>query len=189
MKAAAKTGRRGHRDSALLFLYLSASCNLSAWLSSCGTAALRGDWVELDSGSLPISRVKKGAPSVHPIRGPEMRVLRRLKRGRQKGTGTELWTFFGVFLHTGTQSQSPFVDYLFPVGYSLSRRGTLINAEGQAYSKPAALIGAYQRLFFERTFLTVISFCHSCPKVTLVVPALRRPRDLAPRRQKRLADC
>jgi type 1 fimbriae regulatory protein FimB/type 1 fimbriae regulatory protein FimE len=27
-----------------------------------------------------VSRIKKGTPSVHPIRGPEIRALRRLKR-------------------------------------------------------------------------------------------------------------
>ncbi len=27
-----------------------------------------------------VSRVKKGTPSVHPVRGPEIRALRRLKR-------------------------------------------------------------------------------------------------------------
>ena len=42
--------------------------------------ALRWDQVELNSGSLHVSRIKKGTLSVHPIRGPEIRALRRLKR-------------------------------------------------------------------------------------------------------------
>jgi len=42
--------------------------------------ALQWDVVELDGGRLHVSRVKEGIPSVHPLRGPEIRALRRLRR-------------------------------------------------------------------------------------------------------------
>ena len=74
MKAAAKTGRHGHRDSTLILVTYRHGFRVSE------LTALRWDQVELDSGSLHVSRIKKGTPSVHPIRGPEIRALRRLKR-------------------------------------------------------------------------------------------------------------
>lgn len=74
MKAAAQTGRHGHRDSTLILVTYRHGFRVSE------LTALRWEQVELDSGSLHVSRVKKGTPSVHPIRGPEIRALRRLKR-------------------------------------------------------------------------------------------------------------
>ena len=70
MKAAAKTGRHGHRNSTLILVTYRHDFRVSE------LTGLRWDQVELDSGSLHISRVKKGTPSVHPIRGPEIRALR-----------------------------------------------------------------------------------------------------------------
>ena len=42
--------------------------------------ALRWDQVDLKQGLLHVHRVKKGTPSVHPLRGTELRALRRLER-------------------------------------------------------------------------------------------------------------
>lgn len=42
--------------------------------------ALRWDQANLDQGLIHIDRVKQGVPSVHPLRGPELRVLRKLRR-------------------------------------------------------------------------------------------------------------
>lgn len=74
MKAAAKTGRHGHRESTLTLVTYRLSFRVS------DLTALRWDRVELDSGSLRVRRIKKGKPSVHPIRSPEIRALRRLER-------------------------------------------------------------------------------------------------------------
>jgi type 1 fimbriae regulatory protein FimB/type 1 fimbriae regulatory protein FimE len=74
MKAASKTGRHRHRDSTLILVTYRHGFRVSE------LTALRWDQVALDSGALHVSRVKKGSPSVHPIRGPEIRALRRLKR-------------------------------------------------------------------------------------------------------------
>ena len=73
-KAAAKTGRHRHRDSTLILVTYRHGFRVSELIS------LRWDQVELDSGRMHVSRIKKGTPSVHPIRGPEIRALRRLKR-------------------------------------------------------------------------------------------------------------
>ena len=42
--------------------------------------ALRWDVIEFDNGRMHVNRAKDGLPSVHPIREPELRALRRLKR-------------------------------------------------------------------------------------------------------------
>ena len=42
--------------------------------------ALRWDQADLDAGLLHVRRRKNGAPSTHPLRGPELRALRELKR-------------------------------------------------------------------------------------------------------------
>jgi len=41
--------------------------------------ALRWDAVDLRHGLLHVARLKNGLPSVHPLRGPDLRALRRLK--------------------------------------------------------------------------------------------------------------
>ena len=74
MKAASKTGRHRHRDSTLILVTYRHGFRVTE------LTALRWDQVELDSGRMHVSRIKKGTPSVHPIRGPEIRALRRLKR-------------------------------------------------------------------------------------------------------------
>ena len=42
--------------------------------------ALRWDQVDLKQGHLHVHRLKNGTPSTHPIRGPEIRAVRRLRR-------------------------------------------------------------------------------------------------------------
>ena len=74
MRKLAVVSRHRHRDSTLILVTYRHGFRVSE------LTALRWDQVELDSGSLHVSRVKKGTPSVHPIRGPEIRALRRLKR-------------------------------------------------------------------------------------------------------------
>jgi integrase len=42
--------------------------------------ALRWDMVDLKQGLLHVNRLKNGIASVHPLRGPELRALRKLAR-------------------------------------------------------------------------------------------------------------
>src|SRR5512142_1994698 len=53
--------------------------------------ALRWDSVDFSRGQSHVSRVKNGSPSVHPISGREVRMLRRLKR-EQKPTSPFVFT-------------------------------------------------------------------------------------------------
>ena len=73
--AAAKTlGRHGHRDHTLILLAYRHGLRVSELI------ALRWDMVDLKQGLMHVSRLKNGVNSTHPLRGPELRALRKLKR-------------------------------------------------------------------------------------------------------------
>lgn len=74
MDAARKTGRHGHRDATLILLAYRHGLRVSELVS------LRWDQIDLKQGLLYVNRVKSGTASTHPIRGPEIRALRRLQR-------------------------------------------------------------------------------------------------------------
>jgi len=74
INAARKTGRHGHRDATLILLMYRHGFRVSELVS------LRWEQIDLKQGLLHVNRVKNGSPSSHPIRGPEIRALRRLKR-------------------------------------------------------------------------------------------------------------
>jgi type 1 fimbriae regulatory protein FimB/type 1 fimbriae regulatory protein FimE len=44
------------------------------------TVALRWEQADLKAGLLHVNRLKNGVPSTHPLRGPELRALRQLRR-------------------------------------------------------------------------------------------------------------
>ncbi len=74
IKGAAKTGRHQHRDSTRILV------TYRHGLRVAEVIALLWDHVDLSQGRLHVNRVKQGIPSVHPLRGPEIRALRRLRR-------------------------------------------------------------------------------------------------------------
>ena len=74
MAAAAGVGRHGSRDAALILIACRHGLRVSELVS------LRWDQVDLHQGLLHVTRRKHGIASVHPLRGPELRVLRRLQR-------------------------------------------------------------------------------------------------------------
>ncbi len=74
MAAARKLGRHGHRDKTIILLGYRHALRVSE-LSS-----LRWDMIDLKTGLIHVSRLKNGIDSVHPVRGPELRALRRLKK-------------------------------------------------------------------------------------------------------------
>ena len=74
MKTAGDLGRHGHRNrTAILVAYRQG-------LRVAELVALRWDQIDLKQGLLHVNRLKNGTPSVHPLRGPELRALRRLQR-------------------------------------------------------------------------------------------------------------
>jgi type 1 fimbriae regulatory protein FimB/type 1 fimbriae regulatory protein FimE len=48
--------------------------------------ALRWEQVDLTAGLLHVTRLKRGLPSTHPLRGPEIRALRRLQREQRSAS-------------------------------------------------------------------------------------------------------
>lgn len=75
---AAKANRYGHRDATMVLvayrhgLRASEVCNL------------RWDQIDFTSATLHVHRVKNGKPSTHPVRGDELRALRKLHREAPK---------------------------------------------------------------------------------------------------------
>jgi type 1 fimbriae regulatory protein FimB/type 1 fimbriae regulatory protein FimE len=74
IRAAGRVGRHGHRDATLILIAYRHGLRVSELV------ALRWDQVDLEQGLLHVSRLKNGVPSTHPLRGPEIRALRRLRR-------------------------------------------------------------------------------------------------------------
>ena len=74
MAVARKRGRYGHRDATMILMAYRHGLRVSE------LCALRWDQVDLDQGLLHVRRIKQGMPSVHPLRGLELRALKRLKR-------------------------------------------------------------------------------------------------------------
>ena len=74
MAAAGKVGRHGHRDQTLILLAYRHGLRVGELVS------LRWEQIDLKQGHLHVTRLKRGLPSTHPVRGPELRALRRLQR-------------------------------------------------------------------------------------------------------------
>ena len=74
MGAARKTGRHGHRDATLIMMAYRQGLRVSE------LTALRWDQVDFSQGLFHVARSKNGTPSTHPLRGLEIRALRRLQR-------------------------------------------------------------------------------------------------------------
>ena len=74
MDAARKAGRHGHRDATLILIGYRHALRVSELVS------LRWDQIDLGQGLMHVNRLKNGVNSTHPVRGPEIRALRRLQR-------------------------------------------------------------------------------------------------------------
>jgi integrase len=72
--AAAKANRYGHRNATMILIAYRHGLRASE------VCDLRWSQVDLDQARLHVRRVKRGTPSVHPLQGDTLRVLRRLKR-------------------------------------------------------------------------------------------------------------
>lgn len=71
---AAKRNRWGHRDVTMILVAYRHG------LRAAELTDLRWDQIEFATATLHVRRVKQGTPSTHPIRGDELRALRRLQR-------------------------------------------------------------------------------------------------------------
>jgi type 1 fimbriae regulatory protein FimB/type 1 fimbriae regulatory protein FimE len=84
IKAASRVGRYGHRDATLILIAYRHGLRVSELVG------LRWDQVDLEQGLLHVSRPKNGVSLTHPLRGPEIRALRRLRR--EHGTAPYVFT-------------------------------------------------------------------------------------------------
>jgi type 1 fimbriae regulatory protein FimE len=71
---ASASGRYGQRDRTLLLLMYRHGLRVSEAIS------LRWEQFDMKAGLLSVQRLKHGVPSTHPLRGPELRALRQLRR-------------------------------------------------------------------------------------------------------------
>lgn len=111
LQAAGKFGRHGPRDRTLILLAYRHGLRVSELV------ALRWDQVDLKSGLLHVARLKNGIASTHPIRGPELRALRELRRAypaspylfvSELGGPMTPATFRKLFARAGERAHLPF---------------------------------------------------------------------------------
>ena len=74
LAASAKVGRHGARDRTLILIAYRHGLRVAELV------ALRWDQVDLKAGLVHVARLKNGLASTQPIRGPELRALRELRR-------------------------------------------------------------------------------------------------------------
>ena len=74
LMGAAKGNRYGHRDATMILVAFRHGLRASELTD------LRWDQIDFSTANLHVRRVKQGTPATHPIRGDEMRALRRLQR-------------------------------------------------------------------------------------------------------------
>lgn len=71
--AAGRVGRHAHRDTTLIMLAYRHGLRVTELVR------LRWDQIDLEQGLMHITRIKRGTPSVHPLREPEILALRRFE--------------------------------------------------------------------------------------------------------------
>ncbi|MGZ5096277.1 MAG: tyrosine-type recombinase/integrase [Burkholderiales bacterium] len=74
---AAKQNRYGHRDATMILV------TYRHGLRASETCDLRWEQFDFASATLHVRRAKGGKPSTHPLRGDELRAVRRLERDAQ----------------------------------------------------------------------------------------------------------
>jgi type 1 fimbriae regulatory protein FimB/type 1 fimbriae regulatory protein FimE len=79
--AARQRGRYSNRDALLILLAYRYGLRASELAGSGkNTRPLRWDQIDFKANTLHVNRLKNGSPSTHPIRGPEIRLLRAWQR-------------------------------------------------------------------------------------------------------------
>lgn len=74
LSEAAKANRWGHRDATMILIAYRHG------LRAAELVDLRWDQIDFTAATLAVRRVKRGSPSTHPLRGDELRALRKLAR-------------------------------------------------------------------------------------------------------------
>jgi integrase len=77
LQKAAGNNRWGHRDATMILVAYRHGFRASELVD------LQWSQIDFNHGALAVRRVKRGTPATHPIRGDEMRALRRLQREQE----------------------------------------------------------------------------------------------------------
>jgi len=77
LQAAAKKNRWGDRDATMVLVAYRHGLRVSELVD------LRWDQIDFATGNLHVRRAKRGTPSTQPIRGDELRALRKLRRKQE----------------------------------------------------------------------------------------------------------
>ena len=130
LKASAQIGRHGHRDRTLILLAYRHGFRVSELVS------LRWEQIELKTGLMHVARIKSGLDSTHPMRGPEPRALRELRRQypdgpyvfvTERGGPLTPATFRKMFARAGERAALPFPIHphmlRHATGYKLANEG------------------------------------------------------------------
>lgn len=107
VKAAHRVGRHGLRDSTLILLAYRHGLRVSELV------ALRWEQIDFAGGAIYINRLKHGVSSTHPLRGRELRAVRRLQREypnspylfvSKRGTAMAAATVRGIIERAGIEA-------------------------------------------------------------------------------------
>jgi hypothetical protein len=102
MDYARKHGRYGHRDATMILVAYRHGLRASE------VCDLQWQQIELSEGRLHVHRVKNGISSVHPIRGDEMRALRKLRRDYPTDAHVSPIGFHRLIQRLGEAAKMPF---------------------------------------------------------------------------------
>jgi integrase len=130
MKAARQIGRHGERDSSIILLMFRHG------LRTAELVALRWQQVDLKRGYMDVHRAKNGHDSKHPLRGPQLRALRQLKRDypgssyvfvSERGSPLSTRTIRHLIARAGEEAGLPFTVHPHQLrhacGYYLASKG------------------------------------------------------------------
>jgi type 1 fimbriae regulatory protein FimB/type 1 fimbriae regulatory protein FimE len=130
MTAAKSSSRYGHRDATMILI------GYRHGLRASELCDLQWSQVELNAGRLHVRRAKRGTPSVHPLRGDEIRALRRLEREQgpsshvfmtERGGPMTPKAFNALFGRVGARAGLPFPIHPHMLrhgcGYALANAG------------------------------------------------------------------
>src|SRR5262245_9280409 len=131
MAAARASSRYGHRDATMILI------GYRHGLRASELCDLQWSQVELSTTSrLHVRRAKRGTPSVHPLKGDEMRALRRLQREQgqsshvfmtERGGPMTPKAFGALFGRIGVRVKMPFAVHPHMLrhgcGYALANAG------------------------------------------------------------------
>ena len=130
MSEARKSSRYGHRDATMILIAYRHGLRASE------VCDLQWHQAELEAGRLHLRRSKRGTPSVHPIRGDELRALRRLQREQapsphvfasERGGPMTPKSFHTLIMRLGERAGMPFPIHPHMLrhacGYALANAG------------------------------------------------------------------